>query len=247
MHLKNLPPWSYHKHWNERYKGDFTNLVRVLLKLFLLLFYLVWPLPSQTNKTIYYVAIVVSATPKGPSLTLFTFHLFFLFSLHSLPEKNKMERLALHSPSSATSAAAAATTSFSRLSYQHLRSRSFAIPTAALRQVSSLRSSNSGSRFNLTGPRFNLFHPKPFLFNPLSKPTSRNPPSPKPITASSSPESDKVVIVDVKPKTQGAKLIPLIISVSIGLIVRFLVLRPSEVCSPFSSQQSLVWSSAHCQ
>uniref|UniRef100_A0A3Q7FBB8 Uncharacterized protein n=1 Tax=Solanum lycopersicum TaxID=4081 RepID=A0A3Q7FBB8_SOLLC len=170
-HLKNLPPWSYHKHWNEHYKGDFTNLVRVLLK----------------------------------------------------------ERLALHSPSSATSAAAAATTSFSRLSYHHLRSRSFAIPTAALRQVSSLRSSNSGSRFNLTGPRFNLFHPKPFLFNPLSKPTSRNPPSPKPITASSSPESDKVVIVDVKPKTQGAKLIPLIISVSIGLIVRFLVPRPPEV------------------
>lgn len=202
-----------------------------------------WPLPSQT---IYYVAIVVSATPKVPP-SPFSHFISFLFSLHSLPEKNKMERLALHSPSSATSAAAAATTSFSRLSYHHLRSRSFAIPTAALRQVSSLRSSNSGSRFNLTGPRFNLFHPKPFLFNPLSKPTSRNPPSPKPITASSSPESDKVVIVDVKPKTQGAKLIPLIISVSIGLIVRFLVLRPSEVCSPFSSQQSLVWSSAHCQ
>ncbi|KAG5625413.1 hypothetical protein H5410_010631 [Solanum commersonii] len=140
-----------------------------------------------------------------------------------------MERLALHSPSSATSAAAAATTSFSRLSYHHLRSRSSAIPTAALRPVSSLRSSISGSRFNLTGPRFNLFHPKPFLFNPLSKPTSRNPPSPKPITASSSPESDKIVIVDVKPKPQGAKFIPLIISVSIGLIVRFLVPRPPEV------------------
>ncbi|KAL3350290.1 hypothetical protein AABB24_023001 [Solanum stoloniferum] len=140
-----------------------------------------------------------------------------------------MERLALHSPSSATSAAAASTTSFSRLSYHHHRSRSSAIPTAALRPVSSLRSSISGSRFNLTGPRFSLFHPKPFLCNPLSKPTSRNPPSPKPITASSSPESDKIVIVDVKPKPQGAKLIPLIISVSIGLIVRFLVPRPPEV------------------
>ncbi|MCD7449645.1 cytochrome P450-dit2 [Datura stramonium] len=140
-----------------------------------------------------------------------------------------MERLALYSPSVATPATAAATTSFSRLSFHHLRSRSSSISTAALRPVSSLGSSPSGSRFNLTGPRFNLFHPKPFLFNPLSKPTSRNPPSPKPITASSSPESDKVITVEVKPKPQGAKLIPLIISVSVGLLVRFFVPRPPEV------------------
>lgn len=141
----------------------------------------------------------------------------FHFHTHFISLPAKMERLAIHSPSSAA-------TSFSRLSFHHLRSRSSSIPTAALRPLSSLRPSLSRSRFN-------LFHPKPFLLNPLSKPTSRNPPSPKPIIINASgSESDKVIItVDVKPKTQGAKLIPLIISVSIGLLVRFLVPRPPEV------------------
>lgn len=79
-HLKNLPPWSYHKHWNERYKGDFTNLVRVLLKLFLLLFYF----------TLFSVALTLSndllcghCSFRHPKRSLpHPFHISSLFSFH---------------------------------------------------------------------------------------------------------------------------------------------------------------------
>nr|GMC78530.1 dicarboxylate transporter 2.1, chloroplastic-like [Ipomoea batatas] len=128
-----------------------------------------------------------------------------------------MESLALYSPSSATFAA----TSFSNHSFPRLRSRaSISIPsrtpvttTLALRSISS--------------PKFSLLNSKLFLFNPLSKPISKPPPL---ITRASS-ASDKISTAtpQVTPKPQGAKPIPLIISVAIGLLVRFAIPKPPEV------------------
>ncbi|KAK6916150.1 Solute carrier family 13 [Dillenia turbinata] len=69
---------------------------------------------------------------------------------------------------------------------------------------------------------FSLFSPKPISFNPLKKPLhSSSQQNPNTASAPASPPNS--------PPPQGAKLIPFLISISIGLIVRFLVPKPPEV------------------
>uniref|UniRef100_A0A5B6ZVW2 Dicarboxylate transporter 2.1 n=1 Tax=Davidia involucrata TaxID=16924 RepID=A0A5B6ZVW2_DAVIN len=127
-----------------------------------------------------------------------------------------METFALYSPSSTTPFPPS-----SRISL-HLRSRPFISksqpsisPKFTPRPISALRSPPSS--------RLSILNSKPFLFNPLPKPYNTH----KPIHALSSSSDTKDSIPESKP--QGAKLLPLIISVSVGLIVRFFVPKPPEV------------------
>ncbi|CAH9125680.1 unnamed protein product [Cuscuta epithymum] len=119
-----------------------------------------------------------------------------------------MESLALYSPSLAV-------TSFSNHAFRSRSSvflpfKSAVTTTASLRHVSS--------------PGFVLPTPKPSLFfNPLSKPKS-----PLPNFLASSSGGDAVSTVQI-PEPQGAKLIPLLQSVSIGLLLRFAVPKPPDV------------------
>ncbi|KAL1812125.1 hypothetical protein ACET3Z_022190 [Daucus carota] len=97
----------------------------------------------------------------------------------------------------------------------------------------------STSRFShhLKSPPLSSLHLKPisplrspihqnpsFLFNPHSKPIKTHKPI-QPISSSSTP----IPIPATDSKPQGAKLIPLFISVAVGLIIRFLVPRPLDV------------------
>uniref|UniRef100_A0A5B6ZSC7 Dicarboxylate transporter 2.1 n=1 Tax=Davidia involucrata TaxID=16924 RepID=A0A5B6ZSC7_DAVIN len=127
-----------------------------------------------------------------------------------------METFALYSPSSTTPFSPS-----SRISL-HLRSRPSISksqpslsPKSTPRPISALRSPPSS--------RLSILNSKPFLFNPLPKPYNTH----KPVHASSSSSDTKDSIPESKP--QGAKLLPLIISVSVGLIVRFFVPKPPEV------------------
>ncbi|KAK2971791.1 hypothetical protein RJ640_018480 [Escallonia rubra] len=129
-----------------------------------------------------------------------------------------MESFALCSPSSSSFSLSSRS---SLHHHHHLRSRPLALskspPSISPRPIASLRSPLSLS--------LSLLTPKPSSFNPLPK-THRALKAHYPIRASSPTNEDS--ITQSKPP-QGAKLLPLIISVSVGLIVRFLVPRPPEV------------------
>ncbi|KAL7003003.1 cytochrome P450-dit2 [Sarracenia purpurea var. burkii] len=143
-----------------------------------------------------------------------------------------MESFALYSPP--FTAATAVVSSSSRLSV-HLRFRPYPSksppsisPKPTLRPLSAafLRSPPS-SLSCLSASCLSLFNPKHLLFNPLSKPTKTL----KAIQASSSnnePTTTTAAAAESKPHG-GAKIIPLVISVSVGLIVRFFVPKPPEV------------------
>ncbi|KAJ7946195.1 Dicarboxylate transporter 2.1, chloroplastic [Quillaja saponaria] len=99
-------------------------------------------------------------------------------------------------------------------------------------QSSILLNHNSHSipSFRSSTPHLSFFSSKPCLFNPLKKPSTTH----FPIQASSSPQPQKSSSSSPSisaPPAQGTKLVPLIISVSIGLIVRFLIPKPVEVSS----------------
>ncbi|XP_059648012.1 dicarboxylate transporter 2.1, chloroplastic [Cornus florida] len=163
---------------------------------------------------------VVSASLKQKPFTPLSLCLSLSFhNSFSFCSLSTMESFAFSSPSSTSSFSL-----YSRFSL-HARSRPSLFkstpsisPKPSLRSISSLRSPSS---FSTLYP----LNPRPFLFNPLQKPYTTR----KPIQASSpsSPDDNRGSIAESKP--QGAKLIPLIISLSIGLIVRFLVPKPPEV------------------
>lgn len=125
-----------------------------------------------------------------------------------------MESLTLSSP----------TTPFShrflsrRSIFQSPPSASLSLPrrsTNALRSSSS--SSSSSTPFSSSSSPLFFFPSKP------KQPSLSNPkPKPSAIRTSSSPTSQN-------PNLQGAKLVPLTISVAVGLILRFFVPRPVEV------------------
>ncbi|KAL7227710.1 hypothetical protein ACSBR1_022560 [Camellia fascicularis] len=136
-----------------------------------------------------------------------------------------MESFALYSPYPTS------TSSFSpssRISL-HLRSRpsslsksppSYISPKPTLRPISPLRSSlSSASPLSLLQSHNHL------LFNPLPKPTKTL----KPVQASQSPPPPTTTTTTTEPNPQGAKIIPLVISLAVGLIVRFFVPKPPEV------------------
>lgn len=127
-----------------------------------------------------------------------------------------MESLALHSFSTSSA-------SFSRSSLS-LRSR----PISSKSQFSLQFNPNSPLKLSLKSKppspirQFSLFPSKAFTFdNPLSKPHI----SYKSIQASSSSSPPPAS----PPASQGVKIIPFVISISIGLIFRFLVPKPVDV------------------
>ncbi|CAL5434347.1 unnamed protein product [Camellia sinensis] len=138
---------------------------------------------------------------------------------------SSMESFALYSPYPTS------TSSFSpssRISV-HLRSRpsslsksppSYISPKPTLRPISPLRSSlSSASPLSLLQAHNHL------LFNPLPKPTKTL----KPVQASQSPPPTTTTTTTTEPNPQGAKIVPLVISLAVGLIVRFFVPKPPEV------------------
>ncbi|KAL1564636.1 cytochrome P450-dit2 [Salvia divinorum] len=116
-----------------------------------------------------------------------------------------MESMALYSSSSTTTA-----TSFSRFSLPRLRS------SAHLRPLKST-------------PKLPFIHnpTHSLLFHPINKTTPRKLPIFFASAAAGAPAPVKST--PASPPLQGAKLIPLIISVAIGVIVRFFVPKPPEV------------------
>ncbi|RAL39604.1 hypothetical protein DM860_003137 [Cuscuta australis] len=129
-----------------------------------------------------------------------------------------MESLALRSPCAAAGGAAI---SFSSLSFPRLRSRSSVQCMTSLTPIST----TAALRRRITSPRIALHNPKPFLhFNPLSQPFSK----PPPLIARASASGGKISTVQI-PKPQGAKIVPLVISLSIGLLLRFAVPKPADV------------------
>ncbi|XP_031132242.1 dicarboxylate transporter 2.1, chloroplastic-like [Ipomoea triloba] len=124
-----------------------------------------------------------------------------------------MESLALHSPSSLTS--------FSPLSFHRLRSRpSISLPPNLPATVTVLRPISS-----LPAPKLPILKQKP-LISPLSNPIPKDPSL---ATCSSSSGDNITTAADPKRDPQGAKIVPLVISVSIGLLVLFVVPKPAEV------------------
>ncbi|KAJ1396516.1 Solute carrier family 13 [Sesbania bispinosa] len=121
-----------------------------------------------------------------------------------------MESFALHSLSTSTS--------FSRSSLLHHRPRPI-----SRSQLSLPLNPTSRSIPSFKSPIISQVFPFPSkasTFNPFSKPRVTH----TPIQASSSPPPSKS-----PPVLQGAKPVPFIISICIGLIVRFLVPKPVEV------------------
>ncbi|XP_057976855.1 dicarboxylate transporter 2.1, chloroplastic [Malania oleifera] len=133
-----------------------------------------------------------------------------------------MESFALHSHSIVTTSFSYSSSSSSSSS---LRRRSCPLfnyppsisPNPTPLSISALRSPPPSSSI----PLFPLKH---FLFSPLPKPRNTH----KPIQASPSPPP-ATTNSDVSGSSKGAKLIPLLISVSIGLAVRFFVPKPPQV------------------
>ncbi|KAK8698787.1 hypothetical protein V6N13_114894 [Hibiscus sabdariffa] len=127
-----------------------------------------------------------------------------------------MESLALHCFSTATATATATPLSLKSRTSLHFRSK----PTSKVPQPSIFPPS---SFLTLRSPLNSLLSsPLPKLRNPflyLTRATSQNDNDPPPQTTAPPPTSPP----------QGAKLLPFVISISIGLIVRFLVPRPVEV------------------
>ncbi|KAL3515512.1 hypothetical protein ACH5RR_022414 [Cinchona calisaya] len=119
-----------------------------------------------------------------------------------------MESSVLHSPFLSS------TSSFSRISVHHLRTRP---STTAICRVSSPLLSISTRKFSFLN--FSPLPIKPLFKKPTPPHASLNdkntPPSPTASATATTP--------------QGAKIIPLIISLSVGLIVRFLVPKPLEI------------------
>ncbi|CAK9164669.1 unnamed protein product [Ilex paraguariensis] len=118
---------------------------------------------------------------------------------------------------------------FSRISL-HLRSRpqSFSLskspPSVSprrtpIRPISALRPPQSLSS---PSPSPSPLNPESFLFNPLPKPTKTHKPIIQAVASSSPQQTESKAL-------QGAKLLPLIFSVSVGIIVRFIVPKPPEV------------------
>ncbi|XP_014519132.1 dicarboxylate transporter 2.1, chloroplastic [Vigna radiata var. radiata] len=123
-----------------------------------------------------------------------------------------MESFALHSLSPSTS------TSFSRFSQLRHRPRS----VISRSQFSHATPSALRSPIIISQPFSFPSKPKAFKFNPFSKPHY-------PIQASSSPPPPSKSSPPTPTPLQGAKPLPFVISVGIGLIVRFFVPKPVEV------------------
>ncbi|KAF5733357.1 Dicarboxylate transport 2.1 [Tripterygium wilfordii] len=79
-------------------------------------------------------------------------------------------------------------------------------------------------------------NPKPLVFSPLTRKTHF------PIRASSSSPPPPQITPPTSPPPQGAKVIPFIVSIAIGLIVRFFVPKPVEV-TPQAWQLLAIFSS----
>ncbi|XP_052205975.1 dicarboxylate transporter 2.1, chloroplastic-like [Diospyros lotus] len=126
-----------------------------------------------------------------------------------------MESFVLCSPSPTTRAAAlfpSARTAIRLRTHHHLSNSPNPTP-----QISAIRLS---SRLSILNP-----NKRRHLFNPLPKPTKTH----KLIRASASPPTNDPPTIGVPKPPQGAKIVPLLISVSVGLIVRFLVPKPLQV------------------
>nr|GMD08830.1 dicarboxylate transporter 2.1, chloroplastic-like [Ipomoea batatas] len=124
-----------------------------------------------------------------------------------------MESLALHSPYSLTS--------FSPLSFHRLRSRpSISLPPNLPATATVLRPISS-----LPAPKPPILKQKP-LISLLSNPISKDPSL---ATCSSSSGDNITTVTEPKPDPQGAKIVPFVISVSVGLLVLFVVPKPAEV------------------
>ncbi|XAR49472.1 hypothetical protein NMG60_11032691 [Bertholletia excelsa] len=133
-----------------------------------------------------------------------------------------MESFALYSPSS-TGTAFSPLFPSSRISL-HLRSRPHlprSRPSISPKPICTLRATPS-SLSSISPSSCSLLNSKRLSFNPLPKPDKTH----KPIQASATPPSTES---PTESKPRGAKIIPLIISVSVGLIVRFLIPKPIEV------------------
>ncbi|XP_044489914.1 dicarboxylate transporter 2.1, chloroplastic-like [Mangifera indica] len=121
---------------------------------------------------------------------------------------------------------------------------SFALHSLSITTTSSFSLLSRSSLFHLSSPKPILKSPpsifpspalrslsNPLLFTPLSKSHSRN--SSPHFTLHSSPNDTPSTVPPTRapppPPPQGAKILPLIISISIGLIVRFVVPKPVEV------------------
>ncbi|KAG7535419.1 Solute carrier family 13 [Arabidopsis thaliana x Arabidopsis arenosa] len=108
---------------------------------------------------------------------------------------------------------------------ESLALRSLSLSTSSSASYLSLRRSSSKS-FSLLPPLISVHSPPTLRSLSISSPrfTLR-------ATASSSPEKPQSLPSPSPPQPQGAKLIPLTISISTGLIVRFLIPRPEQVTS----------------
>ncbi|KAI9120433.1 hypothetical protein K1719_007466 [Acacia pycnantha] len=132
-----------------------------------------------------------------------------------------MESYALHSLSTSTSFSLSSPTSLLRHRSRSISNAQFSLPPNPSFQSHSLPSLRSSlSRFSTS-----LTSKSSFSINPTPKPHIAY----KPVQASASSSSSSSSPPPPPPATQGVKLIPLIISVGIGLAVRFLVPRPVEV------------------
>ncbi|GFY90083.1 dicarboxylate transport 2.1 [Actinidia rufa] len=125
-----------------------------------------------------------------------------------------MESYALHSPSFTTFFSHSSRLSFHLRHCPHLPKSP---PSISLRPPPGLRPASS----SLSSNSFSLLTPKPLLFTLLPKPTITQ----KPIRSSACENIEPAT----KSKPQGAKILPFVITVSIGLIVRFFVPKPPEV------------------
>ncbi|XP_057502453.1 dicarboxylate transporter 2.1, chloroplastic-like [Actinidia eriantha] len=127
-----------------------------------------------------------------------------------------MESFALHSPSSTTFVSHSSRLSFHLRHCPHLPKSP---PSISLLPLFAIRPAAPSSLYSTS---FSLLTPKhPLLYTPLPKPTITQ----KPIRSSAFENTEAAI----ESKPQGAKIIPLVITVSIGLILRFFVPKPPEV------------------
>ncbi|KAM7479003.1 hypothetical protein LguiA_027216 [Lonicera macranthoides] len=120
-------------------------------------------------------------------------------------------------------ALSATTTAFSSRISLHLRSRPLHHLSSLSKSPPSITSPQPHTTLisTLRSPPHSLLNSRPLLFTPLPKPTH--------IVRATSTNKDAITESEPKAQASGAKLLPLILSLSIGLIVRFLIPKPLEV------------------
>ncbi|XP_002525819.3 dicarboxylate transporter 2.1, chloroplastic [Ricinus communis] len=128
-----------------------------------------------------------------------------------------MESLALHSLSTTTTATTRTTSFFlstgtrNSLFHRSLSTKPISKFPSSITSLPTIRSHSFSSQ-------------KPLLFNPIHKPSKSHFP-----ICFSSPKNDSSVTTTTNPPPQGARIVPLIVSIAVGVILRFFIPKPVEV------------------